>query len=341
MKPAGRVVFVTHGGARIGLGHVKRCLALAKALAEKEIKIEFITSPDRTTSQFIQWAGYSVRQHSWEGSPDRLYAAIGETANFVIVDAYTASTAHFKALRPRAICLVAIDDLADRRLPVDVIVNVGAGTETLEYIALAHTKLLRGSRYALLDPAYADEPKRERDSVERVLVTLGGSVHPEALHAAIAAVDGVLEHVEIGVVPGPFASPDTAVEAVKTKRNRVLDYGHLPDLRPVMLGVDLAVTGAGVTLSEIAATATPAVMVLTEPNQARNVAAFEEAGAALFAGAAAEPGLSARIRAAVIQLAADADLRGTLGKAGRGLVDGQGARRVAHELVSIRFRGGN
>jgi spore coat polysaccharide biosynthesis predicted glycosyltransferase SpsG len=109
----------------------------------------------------------------------------------------------------------------------------------------------------------------------------------------------------------------------------------MPDLRQVMLEADLAVTGAGVTLSEIAATATPAVMVMTEPNQARNVEAFERAGSALYAGLASAPDMRAKVEALVARLAADPYERAILGAAGRRLVDGQGALRVAHELISM------
>jgi len=95
------------------------------------------------------------------------------------------------------------------------------------------------------------------------------------------------------------------------------------------------VTGAGVTLSELAATATPAVMIQTEPNQARNVAAFQNAGAAIFAGPAEAADLQARVLATARRLAEDAQLRAHLGAEGRRLVDGQGARRVAKELISL------
>ncbi len=268
-----------------------------------------------------------------------LCAAIGQPGvETVIVDASTARTEHFEALRPFAAQVVAIDDTAERRLPVHVVVNVGAGTENLPYQdqVPASTMLLRGSRYALLDPAYATEPGRPaRARVERVLVTLGGSVHADALGAAVAAVDTALDGVRIDVAIGPFGSAGALVGAVIPGKNRVVPYGAMPDLRPLMLEADLAVTGAGVTLYEIAATATPAVMVMTEPNQARNVEAFERAGAALFAGSVSAPDIRMKAEKTVAQLASDPMLRARLGAAGRKLVDGEGARRVARELVSL------
>jgi UDP-2,4-diacetamido-2,4,6-trideoxy-beta-L-altropyranose hydrolase len=337
MKAAGRVVFLTVGGAQIGLGHVKRCLALGKALASEGADITFAVSPDPDVARIVERAGFPVIQRAWVSAPSIACAVVSELgADIVIVDAYVARTLHFQALRPVAPQLVAIDDTAERLLPVDVVVNVGAGTEALPYCVPAGTTLLLGSRYALVDPAYAAPPARVYGTrVEHALVTLGGSAHPEALRAAVAAVDAAVEGSCVDVVVGPFGSAATIDGAVRTGRNRLATHGHVPDLRPLMLEADLAVTGAGVTLYELAATATPAVMVMTEPKQARNVAAFGSAGAALFAGPASAPDLGARVRAAVTRLCDDRGVRAGLGAAGRGLVDGQGAARVARELVSM------
>jgi UDP-2,4-diacetamido-2,4,6-trideoxy-beta-L-altropyranose hydrolase len=337
MRPMGRAVFITHGGPRIGLGHVKRCLALAKALAREGAEVAFVASPDPGVARVITSAGFDVVQRAWEGDPAAASEALGDPgADTVIVDAYTARPEHFEALRPRAGQLVAIDDTGERRLPVDAVVNVGAGTETLEYKVAPGTTLLLGPRYALLDPIYAEAPARSaRARVERVLVTLGGSVHVDALRAVVAAVDEVVDRARVDVAIGPFGGTAVLDGATHPGRNHIVPYGTLPDLRSLMLEADLAVTGAGVTLYEAAATATPVVMVMTARNQQRNVAAFERARAALSAGQIAEPGLPARVRAAVARLVGDPALRTSLGAAGRRLVDGAGAHRVAEALAGL------
>jgi UDP-2,4-diacetamido-2,4,6-trideoxy-beta-L-altropyranose hydrolase len=337
MRPAGRVVFLTFGGARIGLGHVTRCLALAKALAAGEARINFVVSPDPGVTRVIEQAGFPVVEHPWHRGPAETFAVVRPLdPDTVVVDSYAAAPEHFEVLRPLVGQLVVIDDTAERRLPVDVVINVGAETEALPYHVPAGTTLLLGSRYALLDPAFGDVPTRPaRNRVARVLVTLGGSVHDEALRAAVTALDAEFAGICLDVVVGAFGSAASIEGATRPGRNRVVVHGHVPGLRPLMLEADLAVSGAGVTLYEIAATATPAVMLMTEPNQARNVAAFERAGAALYAGPASAPDMPARVQAAAARLAGEAALRASLGAAGRRLVDGEGARRVANVLASL------
>ncbi len=340
MKP--RVAFVTIGGPRIGLGHVKRCLALARALAAEGAENTFVVSPDAEVSRIVAQAGFRVIESAWEQAPELAAAAARELgAEILIVDAYVATSEHFEMLKPLTGCLVVVDDTAERRLPVDVVVNVGAGTERLTYRVLPETTLLLGTRYTLLDPAFAEAPRHpSRAGVERVLVTLGGSVHAEALGAMLASVDAALAGALLDVVVGPFGTTSGVERHARSGRNRVAVHGHLPDLRPLMQEADLAVSGAGVTLYELAATATPMVMVQTEPFQAANVAAFERAGAALFAGLTTASDTAGRVRDTVETLSKDTARRIALGVAGRRLVDGDGARRVARELISMPVRGG-
>src|SRR4029077_17174619 len=89
MRSVRRVVFITHGGPRIGLGHVKRCLALAKALGREAAEVAFVASPDFGVAKVITSAGFDVDQRTWEGDPAAAYDALGDRdVDTVIVDAY-------------------------------------------------------------------------------------------------------------------------------------------------------------------------------------------------------------------------------------------------------------
>jgi spore coat polysaccharide biosynthesis predicted glycosyltransferase SpsG len=100
----------------------------------------------------------------------------------------------------------------------------------------------------------------------------------------------------------------------------------------MMLAADLAVSGAGVTLCELAATATPTVAIALADNQRPNFDAFARAGAAVPAGGAGDPDMIGAIATAVRSLADDAARRRAVGARGRALVDGQGAMRVARAI---------
>ena len=153
----------------------------------------------------------------------------------------------------------------------------------------------------------------------------------KATLAALAAVDRALEGCVVDVTAGPSGAQELEAALPKTG-NHVVIHGDRFGLREMMLAADLAVSGAGVTLCELAATATPTVAIALADNQRPNFDAFARAGAAVPAGGAGDPDLIAGIAAAVRSLADDAVRRRAVGARGRALVDGQGAMRVARAI---------
>src|SRR5262245_33293704 len=156
-----RVAFLTHGGATVGLGHIRRCLALARGLAERGADPTFLVSPGAGLGPVVKAARVDVAATAWEDSAPAAVNAVRVTgATTAVVDTYTATPPLFDALRAAVGRLVAIDDTADRPLPVDVVINGGLGAETLKYRASPDTMLLLGTKYALLEPEFASAPDR-------------------------------------------------------------------------------------------------------------------------------------------------------------------------------------
>ncbi len=338
MMSAPRVAFVTHGGPAIGLGHVTRSLALGRAFAADGAELRYLVSPDERVADLLRRASMIAVEIPWEADPRGAFQSLaGVGPDIVVVDSYAASPEFLAALRSVSGQVVAVDDLADRPFPVHVVVNGGVGAERLSYRGASDTVFLLGPRYALVDPGYGAVPSRRvGDPVRRVVVMLGGGPDTAALRAAVAAADASLDGVTIDVAVGPFAGTRSEEEAVRLRAgNRLVVHRGLAGLRESMLGADLAIAGAGMTLYELAATATPTIMVAMAENQAANVDAFERAGAALRAGSAGQPDLEAALRSAVQRLVGDPSLRTALAGRARDLVDGHGAARVAREIASL------
>ena len=223
--------------------------------------------------------------------------------------------------------------MADRSLPVDVVVNGGVGAEGLAYHVARDTRLLLGSRYALIGPEFGVVPERTPGGiVRRILVALGGSAQLAATGAALAAARAAAHDTVVDVVLGPYAQAAESLGRI-SKADRVNLHHHVRDVRSLMLEADLAVTNAGMTLYELSASATPSVVVMTASNQSRNVEAFARDGAALVAGSTSSPRLHEDIEAQIARLVGDGHLRTVLGSTARRLVDGLGAQRVARALL--------
>ena len=328
------IAFVTDGGPEIGLGHLSRCAALCRAAVADGARTTVLLPEPSRIRPLLRGVRAELLRCPWPVDADRARATLVTlTPDVIVVDSYAASPHFLDSLRAIA-PVVAVDDLADRPLPVDVVVNGGAGAETLSYDRRPGTNYLLGPRYALLDPAYAATPTRAATQrVRRVLVCLGGGRQIDVGVTALAAVDRALSGCVVDVVVGASGTTGWELDgAAREMQNLAVIHRDRFGLRELMLRADLAVSASGVTLLELAATATPMVAVALVDNQRPNFEAFTKAGVALGAGAAGDPDLSDAIEAGVKRLAGDGALRESLGARGRALVDGQGAHRVA-ELI--------
>ena len=335
------MLFITEGGPDVGLGHVSRCAALAGAAVADGARVSFLVSEDAHVAFVLRGVPADVAFVPWQADPGSALGAVeARVPDVVVVDSYAASSAFLASLR-RLAQVVAVDDLADRPLPVDVVVDGGAGTGRLPYERNPGTLFLLGPRYALLDARYAVAPSRApAGDVSRVLICLGGGRHVKAIVAALGAVDRVFANCVVDVAVGPFGAGSAELDAAaRAARNRVFIRRGRFGLQTLMLTADVAISGAGVTLHELAATATPAVAVCMADNQRPNFRAFDEGGAALAGGVAGDPVLGAAIESALQRLAVNAALRASLGARGRELVDGEGATRVARAILRAAVSG--
>ncbi len=333
-----RIAFITEGGAEVGLGHVARCTALARAAAGAGARVGFLVAPDPPVVALLRDTWADVSSVPWATDPGAALDALrSREADVVVVDGDSAGPEFLRALRSVAGQVVAVDDGADRPLPADVVVNGGVSAERLPYRRTPDTVFLLGPRYALIDPRYAEPPRRsDAVRVRRALICLGGGRHEDAILKALGAVDAALDSCAVDVAVGPFTQGWPGLDAaVSSARHRVSIHRDRFGLRDLMLAADVAISGGGVTLYELAATATPAVVVQTADNQARNVEGFERAGGALVVGAAGEAALGESLATALSRLARDHALRATMGARGRELVDGRGGLRVAAALARL------
>lgn len=280
------VVLAFDEGRDAGLGHRRRCEALAAALAD---------------------LGVSARLTGTDDAPG---------AHVVVVDSYrhrADDADRFPAARR-----VAIDDL-ERALATDLLVDPNPGRSVDDVAG----RVLSGPAYALVDPRLRERSTAswDRDRRPVVLVTIGAA-DSEGVGASIAAALARDGRVDVRLVRGPWSQSGVEGDAAYA----VLDA---PDgLAHELAAADLVVTAAGVTMLESLVLGRPTVAVVVAGNQRRQADGAAAAGAAVVVA----PGDAA---AAVFALLADHRRREELVAAGPRYVDGQGAARVAEEIVSL------
>ncbi len=321
-------LFFAEGGPAFGLGHLRRCAALADAMTARGWECRFLAR-DAAAGAWLAERGRTLApsQPPLSGRlPDADYSC-----DAFVVDSYEATNEEIasKAKGSSGIIL-AFDDHMNRHPVADIVLNAGA---------LAPEQAWPGRIERLLGPAYhplcaeylpVSGPREIRARVTRVLVTLGGSGKAALFKRVVSTVRLALPDAAIDCVVGPFAE-----EPLGLASDARVNLVHSPrSLKPLMLDCDLAVAASGQTLFELAATGTPAVAACLADNQDPNLRAMARKGAALSAGAVADAGFERELAARLAQ-AADPDVRRGLSDAGRALIDGRGGARVEAALSSL------
>jgi UDP-2,4-diacetamido-2,4,6-trideoxy-beta-L-altropyranose hydrolase len=324
-----RVLFRTVGGETIGLGHVRRSLALADALRTLGTEARFAVAGDRRAVELIRSAGFEATL-----AAPALVGLPPHDVHAVAVDDYGISAADLARLATGRMVAV-IDDLADRALDVQLVVNGSAGASALRYRVGARTRLLLGPHFIPLRAEFGEPPARTvSGAVKRLLLTVGGGNPGAILERLMATARRALPDASIDVIVGPLATPaETLARTARICEGAIMLHEDPKDVRALMLGADLAISAGGQTLYELAATGTPTVGVRLADNQALNLRNLQAEGTLLSAGDAADADLETALTSALRTLAESRERRAEMSRRGRALVDGQGAARVAEALL--------
>ncbi|WP_088281764.1 UDP-2,4-diacetamido-2,4,6-trideoxy-beta-L-altropyranose hydrolase [Ideonella sp. A 288] len=339
-----RVMVRADASTALGWGHVKRCLALAQALRDRGADVRFVSSPgDLDVPAMVAAAGFGGRclRPTGDDAADTL-AALGDWAvDAVVVDHYRlAADWHQRVRAATGACLAVIDDLADRPLAPDLLIDHNpAPDHAAKYRAVlqCEAELCGGPRWALLDAVYADHARhRLQPRVRSLGVFMGGTDADDVSSWAVWACRheaGWSGPIEIASTSGnPSLGALQALSAADAGVTLLLDQPNLADFH---VRHDLQIGAGGGATWERCCLGVPAIVLVCADNQRHSVPWLAEAGAALTGDAIGRtPAQATALAAMVRQLIDSAAARETLHRGALALVDGQGARRVADRLLA-------
>ncbi|MEE1920389.1 UDP-2,4-diacetamido-2,4,6-trideoxy-beta-L-altropyranose hydrolase [Pseudomonas sp. 148P] len=327
-----KVLVRADASSQIGIGHVMRCLTLARHLAASGAEVAFACRelPGHQLARIAE-AGHEVFVLPAQGDEqvvlDALLPGPG-SFDWIIVDHYGFDAAWEKAARRWARWIMAIDDLADRPHACDLLLdqNYTASVAAYRVLVPEACQILAGPRYALLGEAFRQARAPGADDSRRVLVSFGGFDQAGMTLKTLQALDGI-DAVQVQCIAGQ-ATPDfAALQALVARRQGWELQAFVHDLPGRMANAALFVGAGGGTTWERAAMGLPSICVSVADNQVGNAQALARDGMHLYLGSAQEVTL-AGLRQAIVGLLSDAALRQQFAARSQRLVDGLGVQRV-------------
>lgn len=302
------LVAFADAGAAVGLGHLRRTAVIAEALVAAGCRV-LLGTP--TPEAVPHLDGLEVREAA---ALDAL-----PPAPVSLVDSYRATQEKLALRRAGGGRLVMLDDLADRPLPADLVINPNIYGPALDYAALTSARVRSGLAWCPVAPGFA-ALRESRRAGPRALVAFGGTdVGTFAMPVARALRARCDWPLEVVLSPlSPLADP-TRRDLANLGAVRV---HHGADMAALMARCSHYVGASGSTVWEVlTAGLVPAVAAIAD-NQRPIVAALAAAGVAAVDGfdpeALAEAALHARAVPAIA-----------------GQLDGRGAERIAAEILAM------
>ena len=346
----------------IGSGHVMRCLTLAQALTDAGLEVHFVCrafpgnlidsirsrgfavhslplrqdSPPDTTPAHAGWLGVH-----WAVDARECLDVAGSLGplRWILVDHYALDARWEAELAPASAKVAVIDDLTDRPHDCNLLLNqnlIRGASGRYTGLVPQDCRVLLGPAYALLRPEFREHRRRLSRDASRVgcaLVFLGGGdpggttlrllelleqVRPRTLLVRVVVSAANPYRVEIERRFGAQPGYDVRVQA--------------ENMAELMADADVSVGAGGTATWERCCVGLPTLLVALADNQVEVATMVAERGAGLFLGIASEASdevLTAGLRT----LLHSGCLRKSLSDASLDLVDGDGCRRVAAEML--------
>lgn len=339
MNGAPRILFICNAGPSVGGGHVMRSLTLAHALEQRGAACVFLASP-AVAAILAAFAPAMPTAPAASTSPeDLVVAANGLPADALVFDHYGLDAATHTAIAAGRPAL-AIDDLADRRLAADLVLDSGPARRLEDYAGRLPTgaRVLAGPIYAPVRPAFAalraKALERRGEPVRRILVSMGltdvGAITARVVKRLRPLADDAL----IDVAVGHDAPSLAALRAMAADDPHLRLHVDAQDMARLTLESDIAVGAAGSATWERCVLGLPSILVVLADNQRQAAAALDKAEAAIVI-AVEDPAFDAAFASGVSRLLGDDRLRARLAARSSALCDGRGADRVAEAFLGL------
>lgn len=311
-----RLLFRLDVSSKIGTGHLMRCLALAYESKRSghingfllrdpnEYAVDVITSdghecfklaspdfdqaPTETETNYRSWLSVSQQTDAC----DTLNVLSEFSPDWIIVDHYALDETWLSIVRTFDAKVLVIDDLGDRSLPCDILLDQNLGANPDKYKGKLHVNcgLLLGPSFALLRREFKDWRERSLDGrldrhVENILITLGGvdsENYTLQILKEISKSDCAMKCAFTVLVGGSYPHTKKLHEFLQTSKLKVSVLSNVANMAQIMSESDLCIGAAGSTSWERCCLGLPTITFTIADNQIEIAEQLSQKKVAIF-----------------------------------------------------------
>jgi len=326
----------TAAGPKRGFGHLRRCLVLARLLRPFASCV-FLAGPrDLWTEDQAAAAGFESAEFRPE-NVEALWSTLPPPALVLIDTRVEEGLAALVAIaRARGVAVASVHDLGLSPVSSDLFID-GSLRPAVPVELPAEARVFTGPSYLVLDPVYGllhARRGRACGPIRRVVVHLGGGDTSALFPKVIEGLRRSALTLDVVGVPGFAAWGRAELERAHVQPLRFRWATSDERVWKLLARADLVITGGGISSFEAICAGAVICPVAQDELQQLSIAELARAGACVPLGLQSE--LSTREVGQTIQaLSGEPERRAQLIEAGRRIIDGRGAERVAELLTSL------
>lgn len=354
------IYFRTDGNEEIAIGHIMRCLSIARACRDLHAEICFLVSDEKSMAVlkecFVSPSEFSVQclHSNYKDLESELFslqsvlenssaAAHSAGVPILFIDSYFVTEAYLSELRK--LCRVAyIDDMLLFDYPVDLVINYDILIEEMSAevrYRKAHCRLL-GADYTPLRNQFQNVPYEVRREARNILISTGSTdkynTAGELLKRIFSAQSAPdLKKCCYHVITSRMNAYFQPLEQLAAMYPAIRIHENVHDMADLMAQCDLSVSAGGTTLCELCAVGVPAISFVIADNQLNAVKGFSSKEIIPYAGDARLS--SADVIEAIIMFLKkninSYENRQTASRNMRAFIDGRGSVRIASALMRL------
>lgn len=332
-----KIAIRADGGSNIGMGHIMRTLVLAREIAKYNEVFYICKTNNSECNEFI--AGINkIREEGFQVITINVQTPTKDIINIkadcLITDSYEVDENYFNTTANYFKYTCYIDDLCIQNYNVNILINQNINAMDLEYKITNETKFFLGSKYVMLRDEFRNIKQRNiRDNVEDILITVGGGDPVNATQTILNCVKETSYNYH--VVIGSSFEKDYVHKILGNKSDNIHFYFNA-NMYELMNKCDLAISGAGSTLYELAACGIPTLGFVLADNQLGVAKKMHEMGILIYLGWHYEFDKN-KLICEIDKLCKNTDVRRRMSYNAQQIVDVKGIEKIAKYINSLSY----
>lgn len=332
-----KILIVADGSKEIGLGHIVRTLTLANELKNYYTDILFITKKNESSISLIKDEDYPLillneKLNEKEELEEIVKIINTKKMDIVILDKLTISKEYYDNIKLQNTFLVSLDNIRDISINADLIIN--GGIYANEYFNTKQKNVLLGEKYFILRRQFIGHKKRIiNENITNILISMGGSDPLNITYSIVQELLKIKKEYLLNVIIGNAYLHESKLIELSMRNKNLNLIKNTDQMARLMKNSDVAITSGGLTLYELAATGTPAMIIQQADNQILPTKYFEKYGSVIDLGNGRCLNKE-RMLDKLSYLDRNKNIRLKMAEEGMTLIDGFGAIRSAEAIMN-------